>query len=172
MKSTLADFNGKKIKITSGEQSGKITEALKRAVYKVDTVKRGVSKSKPGAPFTTSTLQQDGASRLSITAPEVMKIAQQLYEGIELEGEGHTALVTYIRTDSVRVSPEAQDSALEFIKETYGAEYAPKKPNVYTSKGANVQDAHEAIRPIDVRRTPESMQNVLDKNQYRPYRPL
>ncbi|MGN1043129.1 MAG: type I DNA topoisomerase, partial [Christensenellales bacterium] len=170
MKSTLADFNGKKIKITSGEQSGKITEALKRAVYKVDTVKRGVSKSKPGAPFTTSTLQQDGASRLSITAPEVMKIAQQLYEGIELEGEGHTALVTYIRTDSVRVSPEAQDSALEFIKETFGAEYAPKKPNVYTAKGANVQDAHEAIRPITLTRTPESLKTKLNRNQYRLYK--
>jgi len=170
MKSALNDLNGKKIKIANGEEAEKIIDALKRAAYKVDTVKRGVSKSKPNAPFTTSTLQQDGASRLSITAPEVMKIAQQLYEGIDLEGEGHTALVTYIRTDSVRVSPEAQDAAVQFIKENYGTEYAPKKPNVYTTKSANVQDAHEAIRPITLTRTPESLKNKLNRNQYRLYK--
>lgn len=170
MKAALVDKNGKKLKVNNGDDAGKITEALKRASYSVDTVKRGVSKSKPGAPFTTSTLQQDGASRLSITAPEVMKIAQQLYEGIDLEGEGHTALVTYIRTDSVRVSPEAQASALEYIKNSYGNEYAPKKPNVYTTKSANVQDAHEAIRPITLSRTPESLKGKLDRNQYRLYK--
>lgn len=170
MKAALADFDGKKIKVKNGDEANKITEALKKALYKVDAVKRGVSRSKPNAPFTTSTLQQDGASRLSITAPEVMKIAQQLYEGIELEGEGHTALVTYIRTDSVRVSPEAQSAALNFIKEHYGADYAPKKPNIYTTKSANVQDAHEAIRPITLARTPESLKTMLSRNQYRLYK--
>lgn len=170
MKASLADYNGKKLKISSGEEAERITGSLNTASYRVDSVKRGVSRSKPGAPFTTSTLQQDGASRLSITAPEVMKIAQQLYEGIELEGEGHTALVTYIRTDSVRVSPEAQEAALSFIKEKFGEEYAPKKPNSYTAKGANVQDAHEAIRPITLSRTPESLKGMLNRNQYRLYK--
>ncbi len=170
MKATLNDYNGKKIKVGNEEQANGIIAALKTASYFVDTVKRGVSRSKPGAPFTTSTLQQDGASRLSITAPEVMKIAQQLYEGIDLEGEGHTALVTYIRTDSVRVSPEAQAAAIDFIKKTYGSEYAPKKPNVYAAKGTNVQDAHEAIRPISLLRTPESLKGKLNRNQYRLYK--
>ncbi|MBR1748087.1 MAG: type I DNA topoisomerase, partial [Clostridia bacterium] len=170
IKATLAEKNGKKLKVTDGEQAAAIGAALKRCAYCVDGVKRGVSKSHPAPPFTTSTLQQDGSSRLGITAPEVMKIAQQLYEGIEIEGEGHTALVTYIRTDSVRISTEAQQAAIEYIKTTFGKEYAPAKPNVYTSKGSNVQDAHEAIRPITLARTPDSLKTKLNRNQYRLYK--
>lgn len=170
LKAALSDRNGKKIKISNGEEAEAVLAKLKEASYVVDSVKRGVSKSRPNAPFTTSTLQQDGSSRLQITAPEVMKIAQQLYEGIDIEGEGHTALVTYIRTDSVRVSPDAQTAAKEFIVNHFGREYAPEKPNIYTAKGSNVQDAHEAIRPITLDRTPESMKSKLNRNQYRLYK--
>ena len=170
LKAALSDRNGKKIKISNGEEAEAVLAKLKEASYIVDSVKRGVSKSRPNAPFTTSTLQQDGSSRLQITAPEVMKIAQQLYEGIDIEGEGHTALVTYIRTDSVRVSPDAQVAAKEYIVNHFGSEYAPEKPNIYTAKGSNVQDAHEAIRPITLDRTPESMKSKLNRNQYRLYK--
>ncbi len=170
LKASLIDHNGKKIKLSNGEQVNGIAEVLKRANFVVDSVKRGVSKSRPNAPFTTSTLQQDGSSRLQLSAPEVMKIAQQLYEGIEIEGEGHTALVTYIRTDSVRVSPDAQREALDFIAKNFGKDYAPAKPNFYSSKNANVQDAHEAIRPISLNRTPDSLKNVIGRNQYRLYK--
>lgn len=170
LKAALNDLNGKKLKVVNAEQANRILSALQTANYFVDSVKRGVSKSRPGAPFTTSTLQQDGSSRLMITAPEVMKIAQQLYEGIDLEGEGHTALVTYIRTDSVRVSPDAQAAAITYIKNNFGDDYAPKKPNFYASKGGNVQDAHEAIRPISLERTPESLKSKLSRNQFRLYK--
>lgn len=170
IKASLAEKNDKKLKITNGEQAEAVVNDLRRASYLVDAVKRGVSKSHPAPPFTTSTLQQDGSARLGIAAPEVMKIAQQLYEGIEIEGEGHTALVTYIRTDSVRVATEAQQAALKYIKDNFGSQYAPTKPNVYTSKGSNVQDAHEAIRPITLSRTPDSLKTKLNKNQYRLYK--
>jgi len=171
LKAQLYQLNGKTLKVTNKEQADVLLPKLKAAPYTVASVKRGVSKSRPNAPFTTSTMQQDASSRLSMSAAEVMRLAQQLYEGIEIEGEGHTALVTYIRTDSVRVAPEAQSEALAYIKATYGKEYAPEKPNFYASKsGSNVQDAHEAIRPITIERTPESVKNLIDKNQYRLYK--
>ena len=168
-KATLADRNGKKYKISDEKQATETENELKTAMYTVENVKRGVSKSRPNAPFTTSTLQQDGSTRLGITAPEVMKLAQQLYEGINIEGEGLTALVTYIRTDSVRVSIEAQKEAKEFIEKNYGKEYAPEKFNVYTTKN-NIQDAHEAIRPISLVRTPESIKDKVNRNLYRLYK--
>lgn len=169
-KATLNDYNGKKIKVTSGDEAKAIETNLMGAFWKVVNVKRGVSKSRPSPPFTTSTLQQDGSHRLGMTAPDVMRAAQQLYEGINIEGEGQTALVTYIRTDSIRVSPDAQKEALEYIKNIYGAEYAPKKPNVYTKKTANVQDAHEAIRPISLDKTPEMLKSKINRNLYRLYK--
>ncbi len=170
IKALLNDLNGKKLTVKNSEEANNVVERLKRAYYFVDTVKRGVSKSHPYPPFTTSTLQQDGSARLQISTPEVMKIAQQLYEGVEIEGEGLTALVTYIRTDSVRVSVEAQKDCADYIKSVYGEEYAPAKYNVYTAKGSNVQDAHEAIRPISIERTPESIKNKIGRNQYRLYK--
>ncbi len=169
-KALLSDLNGKKLTVKNKEQAEKIIADLKVSDYSVDSVKRGVSKGHPYPPFTTSTLQQDGSARLQISTPEVMKLAQQLYEGVEIEGEGLTALVTYIRTDSVRVSFEAQRDCAEYIKSVYGNEYAPEKFNVYTSKGSNVQDAHEAIRPISISRTPESLKNKISRNQYRLYK--
>ena len=169
-KATLADKNGKKFKIDNGETALEIENKLLKAKYLVDSVKRGESKSHPSAPFTTSTLQQDGSSRLQISAPEVMKLAQQLYEGINIGEMGLTALVTYIRTDSVRVSIEAQTEAKQYIIENYGNEYVPEKFNFYTTKNSNIQDAHEAIRPISLKITPESIKDKVSRNIYRLYK--
>ncbi len=166
----FSDCNGTKLKVDSEEKANKVLSDLDNATWRVDKVKRGMSKSKPQAPFMTSTLQQDGAQKLNLTSPMVMQIAQQLYEGIEIPGEGQTAFVTYIRTDSVRVSAEIQQETIEYIKENYGEKYAPKKPNIYTTKSQNTQDAHEAIRPISLARTPESMKEVLPRNHYRLYK--
>ena len=167
-KSLLVEKNGKKYKPSSLEEAESVENELKSLTFKVGAVKRAVVKSHAPAPFITSTLQQDGSIKLNITAPQVMQIAQRLYEGVETPN-GHLALITYMRTDSVRISTEAQQSALSYIKQVYGEEYAPIKPNVYRSK-KDAQDAHEAIRPIDLTKTPESLKNVLDKNQYKLYK--
>ena len=170
IKAALNDYNGKKIKVTTAAQAKAIEDNIKGASWKVDSVKKGVSKSRPSPPFTTSTLQQDASHRLGISAPEVMRIAQQLYEGVDIEGEGHTALVTYIRTDSVRISSGAQQEALSYIKVVYGNDYVPARPNVYAKKSANVQDAHEAIRPISLQLTPEKLKSKISRNHYRLYK--
>lgn len=170
IKALLYDKGGKKIKVGSEDETKAILSDIKDAKWHIDSVKRGVSKSRPQAPFMTSTLQQDGSHKLGLTAPQVMQIAQQLYEGIFIEGEGQTAFVTYIRTDSIRVAQDAQNAALDFIKEKYGPEYAPKKPNYYATKSQNSQDAHECIRPITLERTPESVKDKLQRNQYKLYK--
>ena len=164
----LVEKNGKKYKPSSSDEAAAVETALKNAAFTVKNVKRAVMKSHAPAPYITSTLQQDGSIRLNLTAPQVMQVAQRLYEGVETP-RGHLALITYMRTDSVRISNEAQREALDYIRENYGEEYLPAKPNVYRSK-KDAQDAHEAIRPIDVRRTPESVMDILDKNQYRLYK--
>lgn len=164
------DINGKKVKtVENKEKADFIIEGSKQGVWSVDSVKRSNSISKPNPPFTTSTMEQEGSSKLGLTVPQVMQLAQQLYEGIEIEGEGHVALVTYIRTDSVRISQEAQNECLEHIEKVYGKEFCPQKPNFYgTAKGA--QDAHEAIRPITVSKTPESLKGKINNNLYRLYK--
>lgn len=167
-KALLAEKNSKKYKPASAEEAMAVEEQLKNYEFYVKNVKRAVMKSHAPAPYITSTLQQDGSIRLNLTAPQVMQVAQRLYEGVETP-RGNVALITYMRTDSVRISAEAQKSALGFIRENYGAEYVPEKPNIYRSK-KDAQDAHEAIRPIDITRTPESVQDILDKNQYRLYK--
>ena len=164
----LVEKNGKKYKPANADEALAVEKFLKDAGFKVVNVKRSLIKSHAPAPFITSTLQQDGSVKLGITAPQVMQIAQRLYEGVETP-KGNVALITYMRTDSVRVSSEAQKSALNFIKENYGEEYAPIKPNVYRSK-KDAQDAHEAIRPIDINKTPESVKDILDKNQWKLYK--
>ncbi len=164
----LQEKKGKKYKPATKEEADLVEQQLKSSTFKVAEVKKTVVKSHAPAPYITSTLQQDGSIRLNITAPQVMAIAQRLYEGVETPN-GHLALITYMRTDSVRISNEAQKDALDYIKANYGEKYLPSKPNVYRSK-KDAQDAHEAIRPIDVRLTPESLVNVLDKNQYRLYK--
>lgn len=170
-KAALNDYNGKKIKVTSQIEAQAIENNLKGAQWHIDNIKKGVSKSRPSPPFTTSTLQQDASIRLRMSAAEVMRTAQQLYEGVDIEGEGQTALVTYIRTDSMRVSQDAQNEALEFIKKEYGKDYAPNKPNVYIRKSnKKVQDAHEAIRPISLSVNPDSLKNKIGRNLYRLYK--
>lgn len=164
----LLEKNGKKYKPACAEEAQKVEEELKRSSFYVKAVKRSLTKTHAPAPFITSTLQQDGSIKLGITAPQVMQIAQRLYEGVETP-HGNVALITYMRTDSVRISAEAQKDALAYIKENYGEKYAPAKPNVYRSK-KDAQDAHEAIRPISVKRTPESVKDFLDKNQYKLYK--
>ncbi len=164
----LVEKNGKKIKVVNAEQANSIEEYLKNNELYVKNIKRAVMKAHAPAPYITSTLQQDGSNRLNLTAPQVMQVAQRLYEGVETP-RGHIALITYMRTDSVRISPDAQKEALEYIAKTYGNEYVPSKPNIYRTK-KDAQDAHEAIRPIDINKTPESLMDVLDKNQYRLYK--
>ena len=164
----LVEKAGKKFKPKNAEEAQNTVNELNAFQYTVSDVKKSVVKSHAPAPFITSTLQQDGSIKLNITAPQVMQIAQRLYEGVETE-HGNVALITYMRTDSVRISTEAQADALKYIRENYGNEYAPTRPNVYRSK-KDAQDAHEAIRPISLARTPESVKNILDKNQYKLYK--
>ncbi len=152
----------------SPELAEEVEKAVRAGKFTVSKVKKGVVKQHAPAPFTTSSLQQDASNKFGMSSPETMLVAQHLYEGMDVGGD-HIALITYIRTDSVRVSKEAQENALEFIKNAYGAEYAPSKPNYYaTKKGA--QDAHEAIRPINLAVTPASVKASLDRKHYNVYK--
>ena len=164
----LVEKNGKKYKPANSEEATEVLKQLENGTFTVSEIKKSVVKKHAYAPFITSTLQQDASAKLGLTSPQLMKIAQQLYEGIVM-GKNQIALITYMRTDSVRISAEAQAQALNYIKTNYGDEYVPSKPNLYKSKN-NAQDAHEAIRPIDVLLTPDSVKEYLDKNQYRVYK--
>jgi len=136
--------------------------------YTVESVQSRTSRNKPPAPFTTASMQQAAAVRLRFSASRTMRIAQELYEGVELPGEGSVGLITYMRTDSVNLSDQAVAQGREFIAETFGGDYLPAKPHIYRS-GARAQAAHEAIRPTDVRRTPESLRGALSEEQWRLY---
>ena len=167
-KALMAEKDGKKYKPATKEEADKILELLNTGKFTVSDVKKSVVKSHALPPFTTSTMQQDASNKLNMTSPLIMSVAQHLYEGIETT-KGHLALVTYIRTDSVRVSKDAQDMARDYIKSKFGEEYLPKTANAYKSK-SNSQDAHEAIRPIDLSVTPESVKSILDRNHYNLYK--
>ena len=145
-----------------------ISETIGKA-FVVTKVKRTEKSRNPAPPFTTSTLQQDASRKLNMTPRRTMAIAQQLYEGVEIQGEGAVGLITYMRTDSLRLSEEAISAARDFIGERYGTPYCPEKPRRYRAKG-NAQDAHEAIRPSDVRRTPDEVRASLTREQYQLYR--
>ncbi len=168
-KALLEKKGTKKYKPASAEETATVLAALEQGAFKVVKVKKTVAKSHAPAPFTTSSLQQDASTKLGLTAPETMSLAQHLYEGIATENGDHIAFITYMRTDSTRVSKEAQAKALERIKEVYGEEYAPEKPNYYASK-KGAQDAHEAIRPIDLEMTPEKAKRLLDKKHFSLYK--
>lgn len=168
-KATLNSFNGKKIKITSQDQAKEVENAVKDADYVVTNIKKSTTKSHAPAPFTTSTMQQDALNKLGMNLKKTSSCAQALYEGVEIEGEGKVALITYIRTDSTRVSADAQKAAIEHIKKEFGDSYAPKTPNVFKSKD-NAQDAHEAIRPISMDRTPASVMNSLSADNFKLYK--
>ncbi len=167
-KSSLYAKCGKKFKPSNESEAQEVYDACLNGKFIVSDVKKGVVKSHALPPFTTSTMQQDASNKLGLSAPQVMQLAQHLYEGLETK-KGHLALVTYIRTDSTRISEDAQKDCLNFISATFGSEYLPKKPNIYTTK-KNAQDAHEAIRPIDINVTPDSVKDLLDKNHYKLYK--
>ena len=146
-----------------------LVEELKTKTYVLEKIEKKLRKRKPSPPFITSTLQQEASRKLRFTPKKTMVVAQQLYEGIELGEEGSVGLITYMRTDSVRISTEAQEAARAFIEEKYGKEYLPKTPPAYKKKG-QAQDAHEAVRPTYMNRPPESIKTFLAKDQYALYR--
>ncbi len=165
----LATLDGQKANIHNMEEAQRAVERIRQARFAVTQVKMGEKHKMPAAPFTTSSLQQEASRKLGFTTAKTMQVVQQLYEGIDLEGEGTQGIVTYIRTDSVRISNEALEALRAYIPEKYGPEYLPEKPNEYKGR-KNAQDAHEAIRPTDVRRTPEQIKPSLTKEQYNLYR--
>lgn len=167
-KALLVEKAGKKYKPANKEEAELVEKQLLSLEHRVKSIKKSVVKSHAPAPFITSTMQQDGSIKLGVSAPQIMQIAQRLYEGVSTP-KGNIALITYMRTDSVRISSEAQSLAKEYIEKTYGKEYVPTRPNIYKTKN-DAQDAHEAIRPIDINKTPESVKDILDKNQYKLYK--
>ena len=171
-KSFEAKFYGKgetKTELANEAETNAVLDGLKGKDFAVTDVKTGSRQKKPVAPFTTSTMQQEASKHLNMATQKTMMIAQQLYEGVNVKGEGTVGLVSYIRTDSFRISDEAYEAAVAFIKETYGDAFVNPERIVYKSKG-KTQDAHEAIRPTNVGRTPESIKDSLSKDQYRLYK--
>ena len=163
----LSKISGKKASVKNKEAADAIEEDLSKGEYTVSSVKEGKRQTKPYAPFTTSSLQQDASIKLGFQTSKTMQIAQQLYEGVNLKGIGARGLVTYIRTDSVRVSSQAVAAAASFIKEKYGEAYAGN--NYFTNKNKAMQDAHEAIRPSDVTLEPDMIKDSLTADQYKLY---
>lgn len=164
----LSTFNNKKIEITNEEESLEILSKLKINPFIVKQIKKSLKTKNPLPPFTTSTLQQDANKKLNYSTKRTMSIAQQLYEGVEVTNYGTIGLITYMRTDSVRISDEAQKATFDFINTTYGEQYAPTTPRTYKSK-KNIQDAHEAIRPTYVNITPNIVKDTLSVEQYKLY---
>lgn len=165
----LSEVDGEKVSIGSKEEADKLLERLKGAEFIVTGLKKSQRKKQPAPPFTTSTLQQEASRRYSFQSRRTMKAAQELYEGIDVAGMGAVGLITYMRTDSLRISDEAKAAAADLIKELYGAEYLPEKPRVFKSKN-NAQDAHEAIRPTTVSLTPDKVKASLSSDQYKLYK--
>ena len=161
--------SGKKIKIGSELDANKLCTELENASYAVSQVQKKDAFRQPSPPFTTSTLQQEGWRKLHFTAKRTMAVAQQLYEGLSIGEEGSVGLITYMRTDSVRVAPSALNETRAFIKEKYGDKFLPPKPRIFTKKAKGAQEAHEAIRPTSVRREPASIKRHLTRDQFRLY---
>lgn len=161
--------NDKKIRISCKADADTILKRLENAEYKVKSVKKRVTKKQPAPPFITSTMQQEASKKLNFSSKRTMKAAQELYEGVDIEGIGAVGLITYMRTDSLRISAEAQTAAAQYIDTVYGSNYLPDKPREYKS-GKNAQDAHEAIRPSTPELTPDRVKNSLTSDQYRLYK--
>ncbi len=164
----LSYKNGKKIKISSKEENDKILEELSYNKYSVSKIIEKPRVKKPYAPFTTSSMQQDAANKLNFNTRKTMVVAQQLYEGIDVGKRGTMGLITYLRTDSVRVSDEAKAAAASYVTEEFGEEYSAN--NIFSSKRKDVQDAHEAIRPSDVNLKPEGIKEYLSGDQFKLYK--
>ncbi|MDD4802038.1 MAG: type I DNA topoisomerase [Syntrophomonas sp.] len=165
----VTSYKGGKLEIKSEAEQQKISSYLRKAGYRVKNIEKKEKRKKPNAPFITSTLQQEASKRLGFFSSRTMRVAQELYEGLELGKKGTVGLITYLRTDSTRIAQTAQIEALEFIKSEYGNNYAPSSPNEYKSR-KSAQDAHEAIRPSSVERTPDSIKTYLSRDQYRLYK--
>lgn len=162
--------DGKKIEtIKNGEEAKGIVKVLENASYTVTELKKGTRSRQPAPPFITSTLQQEASRKLGFTGQRTMRIAQQLYEGVDIHGIGTTGLITYMRTDSLRISEEARAAANAFITKKYGENYLPPKPRYFKTK-SGAQDAHEAIRPTAVTLTPEQVKDSLTTEQYKLYK--
>ena len=165
----LSAFNGEKIEIRNEEEAKKILSELDGKDFIISDIKKGVKKKVPAPPFITSTLQQEASRRLGFQAKRTMKAAQELYEGVDIPKMGAVGLITYMRTDSLRISEEATQGAREYIIGKYGEEYLPPKPRAYKKK-SNTQDAHEAIRPTMPSMTPEQVKPSLTLDQYKLYK--
>ena len=165
----LATLDGKKAQIGNGEYAEEIRGLIEKGSFSITDIRRKERKRQPAPPFTTSSLQQEAGRKLSFTTAKTMQVVQQLYEGVDLQGEGTQGLVTYIRTDSVRISDEAMAALRAYIPEQYGPEFLPAEKNEFKGR-KNAQDAHEAIRPTDVTRTPELIRNSLSREQFMLYR--
>jgi DNA topoisomerase-1 len=164
----LHRIHGEEPELHSEADVQAVLDELEQATYTVASVKEGQRRRNPAAPFTTSTLQQEASRRLRFTARRTMSLAQQLYEGVDL-GDGPTGLITYMRTDSVNVAEQAQAEARAFVVAEYGEDFVPSEPPTYKTRAKGAQEAHEAIRPTSVLRTPASLKEYLDRNQYRLY---
>ena len=169
IKAALATYKNKKFVPKNKEEVDVLMDKIKDKDFLIKEIKKSKTKSHAPAPFTTSTMQQDALNKLNMPLSKTTSAAQQLYEGVEIKGEGKIALITYIRTDSVRVSQDAQNACREFIKNKYGEDFVPEKPNNYHTKDS-AQDAHEAIRPITMDITPEMAKETLSNDNYRLYK--
>ncbi len=172
-KNFTASFYGKadntKVEITDKAQADSILAQLDGVDYIVSKIKKGIRNKQPAAPFITATLQQEASRKLGFTGQKTMRIAQTLYEGVDVIGVGSTGLITYMRTDSLRISDEARNAGNKYILSKYGEKYLPKSPRIYKTK-ANIQDAHEAIRPTNINLTPDAVKASLTSDQYKLYK--
>jgi DNA topoisomerase-1 len=165
----LMEHNGRRVELRDEAAASAAVAALRGATYRVADVRRREVSRSPAPPFITSTLQQEAGRRLGFTAKRTMTVAQQLYEGLDIPGEGQVGLITYMRTDSTHIAQEALDEVRQLIGERLGAEYVPAEPRVYRTKTKGAQEAHEAIRPTSCRRTPEALRGHITSDQYRLY---
>lgn len=169
LQARLISLDGERVILSDAEQANKAKARVEKGGFVIRSVKRGERRKHPAAPFTTSNLQQEASRKLGFTTAKTMQVAQQLYEGVDIEGRGTLGLISYIRTDSVRLSDEAVAAAREVIAERYGEQFVPEKPNVYKGR-KSAQDAHEAIRPTNLELRPEDIKASLTKDQYNLYR--
>ena len=169
LQARLHALDGKRVQIENAQQAGEAKARIERGGFTIKSVKRSERRKHPAAPFTTSNLQQEASRKLGFTTAKTMQIAQQLYEGVDIEGRGTLGLISYIRTDSVRLSDEAVASVREVIGERYGAEFVPEKPVVYKGR-KSAQDAHEAIRPSNIDLRPEDIKASLSRDQFNLYK--
>ena len=166
---SLYAHEGKKIKITNKDQADKVMSDIENAEFTVASVKHGTRKRQPAPPFITSTLQQDASRKLGFQSKRTMKVAQELYEGVTIQGIGAVGLITYMRTDSLRISQDALNDAKSYIQKTWGEKYLPKNPRVFKSR-SNAQDGHEAIRPTMIDLAPNAIKKDLTSDQYKLYK--